>query len=228
MKHLRLTAFLLTVCLLLAACVQQPQQGNNGQNVPPVSNEQQPPVQNDDPSVPAPDDGKNDTPAPTFPSDITVELVVDSETANALLSQLDALAENLRRALVDVGCPLDIVTLSFSTAGAYTADSLVDGGISAAILPAVDIIAAEKRVSIIALSSEEIPETAIALTCASDNFSEEFYAIFFKALMESPSGQAFLSACCTDAVFSAPTEEGLQAVRNYLAELEKNGGGHER
>lgn len=230
MKPTKLTVLLLMICILLTACGQDTQPGNNDSNPPPISSEQQPPDQNDEPSVPNTEDDSDETPpsVPSFPSELTMELVADSETANILLSHLDELAEHLRCALEEVGCPPDSVILSFSTAGAYTADSLQNGGICAAILPSVDIIAFESSVSIIALSSEDIPALAIAVTIQSDSFSNEFAEILFKALTETPSGQAFLSICCTDAVFSSPTEEGLQAVRDHLNELEKNGGGHIR
>lgn len=230
MKYTKPIALLLTLCLLLSACGENTLPGDNEQDPPPLSNEQQQPEQNEEPDAPnTGDDSSQTSPSvPYFPSEMTMELVADSETANILLSHLDELAEYLRCALEDVGCPPDSVILSFSTAGAYTADSLHNGGICAAILPAVDIIEYEHSVSIIALSSEEIPEFAIAVTTNSDSFSDEFSSILFKALTETPSGQAFLSICCTNAVFSASTEDGLKAVREHLKELEKNSGGHIR
>lgn len=218
MKHLKWAALLMAVCLFLSACTVQ--QGNN---TPSDLNNPQPPVQND---PPAPDDGNDEVDPPPFLSDLALELVVDSETANTLLSHLDELTSHLRSAVEAVGYQPDSVTITFSTAGAYTTDSLVAGGIAVAILPTVDIIACEKRVSIIALSTEEIPETAIAVSAADEAFSEAFCNILFRAFTETEAGEAFLSLCCAGTSFTAPTEDGLQAARDYLEELEKHSGGN--
>lgn len=225
MKLKKLSALLLTLCLLLCACVQPGDPGDH--NTPPISGDQQ--TDAPDGGSSTPDDGKTGDDGATqavYPAELMVELVVDWGIADMLLSHLDELADQLQEAVEDAGCPLDSVTLTISTAGGFTAQALLEGGIDAAILPAVDVIPLEKRASIIALSGEEIAGTAIAVSAANDDLSEEFCSILFKALTETQAGQDFLSACCGDAVFSAPTEDALQAVRDYLRELEEAGGGH--
>ena len=229
MNKIKLTALLLSVCLLLCACMQ-PSGGNDDpvQDDPGVSDHQTAgtPNSGSDPSGTT-EDADNKKGDAAYPADLTLELVVEWERADGILSMLDALADQLRSALTEVGCQLDSVTLTMSTAGAYTADSLVDGGIDAAILPGVDIISCEHRVSILALSSEEIPMTAIAVSKAADDLSEEFRALLLSALTETEAGQEFLSAICGEVVFSAPTEDALQAVRDYLKELMDEEGEHE-
>ena len=221
MKKANLTALLLALCLLLCACSQPGSSNDQGDS--PISGNQQTDV---------PDDGgsgtSNDgtTAQPVYPADLTVELVVEWAIADTLLSHLDELSDQLHTALEEAGCPLDGVTLTINTAGGFTAQALLEGGIDAAILPAVDIITHEERASILALSGEEIPETAIAVSLAKDTLSEEFRVVLMNALTETRNGQDFLAACCGDAVFSAPTEDTLQAVRDYLRELEESGGGH--
>lgn len=221
MKKANLAALFLALCLLLCACSQPG--SSNGQSDLPISDSQQtdPP---DDGGSGMSDDGT--TAQPVYPADLTVELVVDWAIADTLLSHLDELSDQLHAAMEESGCPLDGVTLTINTAGGFTAQALLEGGIDAAILPAVDIITHEERTSILALSGEEIPETAIAVSLAKDTLSEEFREILMTALTETQNGQDFLAACCGDAVFSVPTEDTLQAVRDYLRELEESGGGH--
>lgn len=228
MKKIRIIAILLSLCLLLCSCAWQ--NGSSTQNDPINTNGEQTTPPDDSTDVNnIPDNGEDgsDKPQPpTYPAELMVELVIEWETADALLSQLDDLADLLHTAVEETGCPLDRVTLTISTAGGFTAEALVQGGIDAAILPAVDVISYEDKTSILALSDEEIPETAIAVSLANDALSEEFRQLLFKALTETQAGKDFLSACCGAASFSAPSEEGLAAVRDYLRELEKGTGGH--
>ena len=228
MKKTTLTALLLALCLLLSACMTLPD--GNDTPEPPISNGQTDPApdKDDEPSPPPEQDttadDKTDDPAPAFPAELTMELGVDWDMADTILSLLDDLSDLLREAVKEAGCQLDSVTLTISTAGAYTADSLVSGGVDAAILPSVDIVPHEERVAILALSDDEIPRTAIAVSLADDELTEEFRNILLSALTQTQAGQDFLSACCGEAVFSVPSEEALQAVRDYLRELNEEGG----
>lgn len=226
MKGIKLSALLLSLCLLLCACMQP---GNTPAGDDPSVSDNQHTTVPDDGTSTTPDNEKNNTGdavQTVYPAELMVELVVEWEIADTLLSHLDELADQLHAAVEEAGCPLDRVTLTISTAGGFTAQSLVHGGIDAAILPSVDIISYEKRTSIIALSDEETAETAIAVSLANDDLSEEFRLVLFRALTETQSGQDFLSACCGDAIFSAPSEDALQMVRDYLSELEEAEGGH--
>lgn len=217
----RFIALLMALCLLLCAC-SLPGNSDMQTDLPNVDGQQTNTPDNGETD----DSGSSHAPQPVYPADLTIELVVDWDIADTLLSHLDDLSDRLHAALSEAGCPLDYVTLTISTAGGYTAQALLEGGIDAAILPAVDIIAHEDQTAILALSSEEIPETAIVLSLADDTLSEEFRALLFTVLTESPNGQDFLAACCGDALFSAPTEDSLQAVRDHLNDLEKAIGGH--
>lgn len=230
-KKRALTALFLCMCIFLSACMTLPG-GNDtpAQDDPPITNDQTtqaPDKDNDTPpeqDTPADDDTTDE---PVYPSELRVELVVEWEMADTILSLLDDLSDHLRTAVAQAGCQLDSVTLTISTAGAYTADSLVDGGIDIAILPSVDIISSEHRVSILALSDDEIPMTAIAVSTANSDLSEEFRTLLFSALTETEAGLEFLSAVCGESVFSAPTEDTLQAVRDYFKELISEEGEHE-
>ena len=221
MKKANLLALLLALCLLLCACSQP---GVSGQTDDPfVSGDQQTDIP-DDGGAAVPDNGNSAQ--PVYPADLTVELVIEWAIADTLLSHLDDLSDQLHAALEEAGCPLDSVTLTINTAGGFTAQALLEGGIDAAILPALDIIPHEENAVILALSSEDIPEIAIAVSLAKETLSENFREILLTALTETGAGQDFLAACCGDAVFSIPTEDSLQAVRDYLRETEESGGGH--
>ncbi len=225
MKKWNLTALLLAMVVLLSACTNQPT-GNPDSTTQNHSQIEQntPDTTNNNEAPPNPDistDDKQDE--VTCPTDITVELVIEWEIADAILSALDDLSEQLRQAVEEAGCQLDSVTLTISTAGAYTVDSLQEGGVDAAILPSVDIIPYENQVAILALSEEDVPQTAIAVSRTNNDLTEAFRESLFYALMQTEAGQAFLSAFCGETSFSAPTEEALQAVRDYLQEWEESG-----
>ncbi len=220
MKHIKWAALFLALCMLLCACTEPG--GNDTGNDPVSSGGTQ---TNDQGGTTQPDDDDDNTDSVSLPSDLTVELVMDSSTANILLSYLDDMNQKLRDAVESIGYQPDTVTITFSTAGAYTTDSLREGGVAVAVLPALDVITCD-HARIIALSSEEIPETAIAVSMADEIFSEDFCSVLYRAFTETEAGREFLALCCADITFTAPTEEMLQTVRDYLAELEKNSGGH--
>ena len=232
MKKIKFTALFLSVCLLLSACMQ-PSGGNDAsaQDDSTISGDQTVTEPDNDNQSSGSGDNTEDTGSKkddaVYPADMTIELVVEWEMADAILSHLDDLSDLFGAALEAVGCQMDRVTLTMSTAGAYTADSLVDGGIDAAILPSIDIIAYEQRVSILALSDDEIPTSAIAVSLANSDLSEEFRTLLFTALTKTEAGLDFLSAICGEATFSAPTEEMLQIVRDYRKELMSEEGEHE-
>ena len=232
MKKITLTAFFLCICIFLSACTTLPADNNTlAQDDPIVSDDQTHETPNTDDEPPPDQDTTSDdenADAVVYPAELRGELVVEWEMADVVLSLLDELSDLLRTAVAEAGCQLDSVTLTLSTAGAYTADSLVDGGIDIAILPSVDIIRYEKRAAILALSDDEIPMTAIVASLADNTLSPAFRDILFTALTETEAGQEFLSAVCGEAVFSAPTEETLQAVRDYYQELMNEEGEHEQ
>ena len=228
MKKRVLTALLLCISVFMSACMTLP--GGNDtptQNDPPLSNDHTTPMPDKDNEAPPDQDTPADddkTEEAAYPAELIVELVVEWEMADTILSLLDDLSDLLRTAVAEAGCELDSVTLTISTAGAYTADSLVDGGIDMAFLPSVDIIPHEERAVILALSSDEIPQSAIAVSLADDDLTEAFRGALFTALTQTQAGQDFISAVCGETVFTTPTEETLQAVRDYWRELEESEG----
>jgi len=134
------------------------------------------------------------------------------------------MSEMLRLALEDSGYSVERVTLTISTAGGFTAEALAQGGIDAAILPAVDFITCSASTAGIAMSSEEIPETVIALSLHKGMPDSTFCAALFDALTETEQGKEFMQLCRPDAVFVVPTEEAMQAVADWVSEQEENGG----
>lgn len=223
MKKNILLLFLFTFCLILSACMQE-QNSPQTDPVPPTTNQtqQQPtPPPDDSPVPPAENEG---TPSTFAPEELTMELVVEWETADALLSRLEDMGEMLRLALEDSGYSVERVTLTISTAGGFTAEALSQGGIDAAVLPAVDFITCPESTTGIAMSSEEIPETVIALSLHKGMPDSTFCSALFDALTKTEQGKEFLQLCRPDAVFVVPTEEAMQTVADWVAQQEENGG----
>ncbi|MBR2894688.1 MAG: hypothetical protein IKC03_03385 [Oscillospiraceae bacterium] len=222
MRHRRSLPLFLSVCLLLCACTQQ----QSSLPSHPSDNKQQ--EETVLPSAPPPSSIPEQTsPVPNPLEQLTVELVLEWEQADTLLSQLHDLEYELQSALEEIGCPVDQITLTISTAGGFTAQSLMQGGIDAAILPALDFISCETEVTPIAMSSEDICEHIVAVSNANNHLDNAFHEAFFRALTESSTGQKFLSVCCPDVTFSAVSEEALKIVRDTLAEHEQTGGERE-
>ena len=227
MKRFKISALFLALTLLLCACT--PQQGQTAPPSPDTSNQQQTDStqsgQNSnttDPSIPDPPDVSVislDT--------LTLEVVVEWENADNLLSQLNALTELLQTALEDAGCTVDHLTITISTAGGFTAQAISEGGVDIAILPAADFVSCEDNAPAIAISSETPCETAIAVTRSNQALDDSFRAALLRTLLETDAGHNFLLSCRAGAVFIEPTEDALQLVRDYVAQLEGNEGGHE-
>ena len=223
MKKKILALFLFTVCLILCACVQDQSPVQNDP-APPATNQTQqhtsPPV--DD--TPAPPANTEDAPQVFAPEELTVELVVEWEAADAILSRLEDMGEMLRLALEESGYSVERVTLTISTAGGFTAEALAQGGIDAAVLPAVDFITCRESTAGIAMSSEEIPETVIALSLHNGTPDSAFCTALFDALTKTEQGTEFMSLCRPGAVFITPTEEAMQAVQDWIDQQETLGG----
>ena len=222
MKKKILMLFLFTFTLILCACTQN-QSPTQNDPVPPTVNQtqQQPTFPADDTPTP-PTDTK--TPPPVFaPEELTVELVVEWESADAILSQLDDMREMLRLALEESGYSVDRVTLTISTAGGFTAEALAQGGIDAAVLPAVDFISCRESTAGVAMSTEDICETVIALSLHHGTPDSTFCTALFDALTKTEHGIEFLNLCRPGAVFAAPTEEAMQIVQEWIEQQETGG-----
>lgn len=223
MKKKILMLFLFTFSLILCACTQdQPPEQN--EPVPPATNqtEQQSAPPADD--TPAPPANTEDFPPVFSPEELTVELVVEWEAADVILSRLEDMSEMLRLALEESGYSVDRVTLTISTAGGFTAEALAQGGVDAAVLPAVDFITCRESTAGIAMSTEEICETVIALSLYNGTPDDAFCTALFDALTKTEQGTEFLSLCRPGAVFTVPTEEAMQAVQEWIEQQETMGG----
>ena len=123
MKRSRLISFLFTLCLILCACASE--QTPPALDVqPPVTDntQQQPPSSNETPAPPQTDAENEDIVQPPYiPEALTVELVVEWEAADALLSRLEDMGELLRLALEKTGYGVERITLTISTAATISA-----------------------------------------------------------------------------------------------------------
>lgn len=218
-----LVLFLVTFCLILSACAQN-QTPPKTDPAPPVTDQTQqtvpPPIE----TPPAPPAGNEETPPVYAPEELTVELVVEWEAADLILSRLGEMSEMLRLALEESGYSVERVTLTLSTAGGFTAEALTQGGIDAAILPAADFITCRESTAGIAMSTEELCETVIALSLHDGTPDSTFCTALFDALIKTEQGREFMTLCRPGAVFTVHTEEAMQAVADWVAEQEKNGG----
>lgn len=218
-----LVLFLFTFCLILSACAQNqtPPKTDPAPSVTDQTQQQPTPPPDVPPAPPAENQG---TPSTFAPEELTMELVVEWESADAILSRLDEMSEMLRLALEESGYSVEHVTLTISTAGGFTAEALAQGGINAAILPAVDFIACRESAAGIAMSSEEIPETVIALSLHKGMPDSSFCTALFDALTKTELGEEFMRLCRPEAVFVIPTEDAIQAVADWVAQQEEHGG----
>lgn len=218
-----LVLFLVTFCLILSACAQN-QTPPKTDPAPPVTDQTQqtvpPPIE----TPPAPPAGNEETPPVYAPEELTVELVVEWEAADLILSRLGEMSEMLRLALEESGYSVERVTLTLSTAGGFTAEALTQGGIDAAILPAADFITCRESTAGIAMSTEELCETVIALSLHDGTPDSTFCTALFDALINTEQGREFMSICRPGAVFTVPTEEAMQAVADWVAAQETIGG----
>ena len=218
-----LVLFLVTFCLILSACAQN-QTPPKTDPAPPVTDQTQqtvpPPIE----TPPAPPAGNEETPPVYAPEELTVELVVEWEAADLILSRLGEMSEMLRLALEESGYSVEQITLTLSTAGGFTAEALTQGGIDAAILPAADFITCRESTAGIAMSTEELCETVIALSLHDGTPDSTFCTALFDALINTEQGREFMSICRPGAVFTVPTEEAMQAVADWVAAQETIGG----
>lgn len=178
---------LAALCLLLAGCQKD-----------------DPPPATEEPFFPAPVTEPAQTPAKPAPEPLvlnrlTVEVVVDWEDADRILSNLDALSQLLREALDGKRCPVDDVTVTIGTAGGITAQALADGGVDAAFLPTADFLEMEEGKASAVLESED----GGVVAAAAAGMDERFYPILAEALTELEAGQEFLEICYPGTTFTS-------------------------
>ena len=136
MKKKILALFLFTVCLILCACVQDQSPVQNDP-APPAANQTQQQTSPPADDTPAPPANTEDAPQVFAPEELTVELVVEWEAADAILSRLEDMGEMLRLALKESGYSVERVTLTISTA-----HNLHIGSIQSSIKPIINSLLA--------------------------------------------------------------------------------------
>ena len=89
------------------------------------------------------------------------------------------------------------------------------------LIPAYDYCLPEKECACQGAECGEDPcETVAAVTLSRPELDDAFCQTLAAALTETEAGEQFLAACRPDAVFASASEEALQAVRDYAADLE--------
>lgn len=209
-KHLWLMAAL---CLLLSACGRQPQKPEQPEQPDPPAQ-----VQTQPETPPAPEEGA------ILLDRLTVELVVDWEDSDQVLSRLEELSLLFSQALADQGCQVEDVTVTISTAGGFTAGSLAEGGVDVAFLPAEDYIGVESEAGAVLTAGEEPCTTVAAVTGARTELDKAFCNTLERAMLETEDGNSFLEACRPGAVWVPATQETIAGVRDWLEEQEAQQG----
>ena len=208
----------LALCLLLAACGNDHTEANND-NQDSTANDQTEISQPDNTAEPDGDEDP-DQEGPVALGTLTVEVVVDWDSADALLSRLEELSVLLDRELAECGYDAEAITVTVSTAGGTTADALAAGGVDVALLPAEDFAAREDSAVGILMSDEEVPAAVVAVTKAKPELDEAFQAALCRALTAGEDGSSFLAICCPAVSYTAYDGQALQPVRDQLAEEE--------
>ena len=190
MRHQRRAlAWLLALCLLLAGC----QRDTPDDDEPPPS------------PAPAaePDELPTEGPRPISLDRLAVEVVVDWEDADRILSSLEDLSRLLEEALAALDCTVEEpVTVTIGTAGGITAQAL-GGGVDAAFLPLEDLAELEGAVQLL-----ESGDRTLALAVAGSRADQRFCSLLPQALTETEAGQEFLETCYPGAGFTITYENG--------------------
>ena len=208
-KHLWL---LLALSLLLSACGKQPQEPDQ------PDTPDTPPIQIQTPEETPPSGEKEEL---ILLDRLTVELVVDWEDSDRILSQLEELSRLLSRALAGQDCQVEDVTVTISTAGGFTAEALAEGGVDVAFLPAVDYVASEAGGQAVLTADEAFCTTVAAVTKARPELDEAFCGALERAVLETDEGGSFLEIYRPGLVLVPASQEALDGVRAWLEEQEK-------
>lgn len=213
----KLLLLLLLLCLTLSACAREPVD-QVPTDVPPV--EEQTP---DTPPVPeTPEVPDEPADQPVALDHLTVELVVDWADSDGMLSRLEDLSRLLKEALADRGYEAEEITVTISTAGGFTAEALVEGGVDIACLPGVDFVACEAGAAAVLTTDQAVPTSVLAVTAARDELDQSFREALADALTGTEAGTEFLTICHEGETFVPATETALQALRDWAAQQEAN------
>ena len=204
----------LALCLLLAACGNSDTENTENAGADNSVETNQP-----DTSVPPDSEDTPEDEGPITLGALTVEVVVDCDSADALLSQLEDLSMLLDEKLAAQGYDAEAITVTVSTAGGTTADALSAGGVDIALLPAVDFIACEDSAVGLLMSNEEVPSAVVAVTLAKEELDEAFQQALAAALTDGGQ-ESFLTLCRPAGEYVTFDSAALQPVRDQLAEDE--------
>lgn len=199
----------LALCLALAAC----------QAGPPASD---PPA---DPAPAAPSAPAESRPGgPDLEPDmrvgrLAVELVVEWEEADRLLTGLDQLSGLLGDALLEKGCAAEEVSVTLSTAGGVTADALAEGGVDVAFLPGSDYVRCGDCAAAL-IAGEGDAAAVAAVSAAREELGGGFPAALAGALLDTETGRQFLETCYPEAAYEPAGEESVQSLRDWAADRE--------
>lgn len=210
MKKTLFPIILLLLCLLPAACGQGGGKPAQTDTTPTESQDPQ-----DDGQAPSslPEDG-----GPVLLDSLTVELVVDWEDADRMLSALDSMKRLLAEALLAQGYDVEEITVTISTAGGFTGEAMSGGGVDVAFLPAADYIAYEKNARAVLVTDEDICEIVAALTLRREELDDGFQSALEQALLETEAGGSFLETYRAGAIFLPASGEAIDAVRDWVTE----------
>lgn len=197
----------LALCLALAAC-----QSRDPASDPP-----------DDPAPAAPSVPAESRPVEPDPDmrvgRLAVELVVEWEEADRLLTGLDQLSGLLGDALLEKGCAAEEVSVTLSTAGGVTADALAEGGVDVAFLPGLDYVrCGDCAAALIAGEGDAAAVTAVS--AAREELGGGFPAALAGALLDTETGRQFLETCYPEAAYEPAEEESVRSLRDWAAARE--------
>ena len=130
---------------------------------------------------------------------LSVEVVVDWEDADRILSSLEELSRLLGDALGERDCFVDEAAVTIGTAGGITAQALGDGGVDAAFLPLEDLAEMEDGKAVQVLESAE---RGLALAVTGLRADQRFCGILPEALTATEAGVAFLEICYPGTTFT--------------------------
>jgi len=218
MKGIKVLVCALLLGLLLCAC------GENTQPTPPPDVDTQQTQTVPEVIEPAKPDESQSSHSPVLLEKLTVELVASWEDSGRILGELSKLSGLLQASLSTQGYEVETVNVTISTAGGITADALVNGGVDAALLPTIDFVPCGQGAAAILTSDEELCTMVAAVSRGNELLDEAFCRALQTALLETEEGAAFLQTYHPQLNFRTAREEDIEAVRQWMAELEEGHG----
>jgi len=207
------------LCITILTACGNRNQTPPDETPPPPATEQAPSTEKNEEKLPT--DNSDSAEGPVSIDHLTMELVVEWEEGDRLLSELESLSRLLKDSLLTQGYQVDEVTITISTAGGFTADALSNGGVDLAFLPAVEYITCSDTVTAVLTTDEELCTTVVAVNSQREELDAVFCTALTQAMLETDSGAAFLDTYQPGITCVPASEEAIQAVRDWVAEQEK-------